>query len=234
MSHTLLIIEDEADIRLLLEYQLQQEGYLVYSCKDAQDAQTWLKKNSPQLILLDLMLPDMSGLKLCQIIKQTPATQTIPVLMLTAKNEDRDRIIGFEAGADDYLQKPFNMRELSLRIQAILKRTQTTIVSPPHFEHFFLRIEKDTHRVFVEHQQIELTALEFKLLWTLCQRIDKVWTRAELLDVVWGIKAAIDTRTVDTHVKRLREKIGGAAQFIETVRGIGYKFVYQPSDTDTP
>jgi two-component system phosphate regulon response regulator PhoB len=188
------------------------------------------RAHRPDLVCLDLMLPDVSGLDVCKTLKQDPATKDIPILMLTAKGEEIDRVVGFELGADDYLVKPFSVRELLLRIQAILRRTAAEPGTPSLIEFGTLRIDREAHRVWVARQEVQLTALEFKLLVTLHERRDRVQTREVLLDDVWGIQADITTRTVDTHVKRLREKLGSAGEYVETVRGVGYRFAAAPPE----
>jgi two-component system phosphate regulon response regulator PhoB len=189
------------------------------------------REQRPDLVLLDLMLPDLPGTEVCKQLKESPATRGVPVMMLTAKGEEIDRVVGFELGADDYVVKPFSVRELILRIQAILRRGKgETREAEPTVEFGRLRIDRGAHRTWVDDVEIELTALEFKLLVTLYDRRNRVQTRTVLLDDVWGIQADITTRTVDTHVKRLREKLEGARDYVETVRGVGYRFVSAPEE----
>jgi two-component system phosphate regulon response regulator PhoB len=180
-------------------------------------------------VLLDLMLPDVSGTEICRAIKDDPSTRTTPVVMLTARAEEIDRVVGFEIGADDYVTKPFSVRELVLRIRAVLRRSETRTGEANLVEFGTLRIDRDAHRIWVDLEEIELTALEFKLLVTLYDRRNRVQSRSALLDHVWGIDTKISTRTVDAHVKRLREKIGSARDYIETVRGVGYRFAETPA-----
>ncbi len=186
---------------------------------------------TPSLVLLDLMLPDVSGAQVCRTLKSDPRTSTIPVIMLTARGEESDHIVGFELGADDYVTKPFSVRELLLRIAAILRRGQSLPQKADGHQIAFgcLRIDRQAHRVWVEEQEVRLTALEFKLLLKLYDAKNRVQTRAALLDDVWDIEADVTTRTVDTHIKRLREKIGEAGSYIETVRGVGYRFANLPA-----
>jgi len=172
----------------------------------------------------------MSGTEVCRHLKEGAATKGIPVIMVTARGEEIDRVVGFELGADDYVVKPFSVRELLLRIQAILRRSSQEPSSEETVVFGCLRVDRGAHRVWVEDEEIELTALEFRLLVTLYDRRNRVQTRAALLDDVWGIQADITTRTVDTHVKRLREKILAARDYIETVRGVGYRFVGSPEE----
>jgi two-component system phosphate regulon response regulator PhoB len=174
------------------------------------------------------MLPDVSGTEICRAIKDDPSTRTTPVVMLTARAEEIDRVVGFEIGADDYVTKPFSVRELVLRIRAVLRRSETRVAEANLVDFGTLRIDRDAHRVWVDFEEVELTALEFKLLVTLYDRRNRVQSRGALLDHVWGIDTKISTRTVDAHVKRLREKIGSARDYIETVRGVGYRFAETP------
>jgi len=218
----ILILEDERDVVDLLTLNLNKAGGFAVST--APDGVSGLKKaraEKPAFIILDLMLPRMSGLEVCKVLKSDPATQHIPILMLTAKAEEIDRIVGLEFGADDYVTKPFSPREVILRIQAILRRGQTKegerLTAGP------ITIDPARHRVLVGGKGVNLTSIEFKLLRTLVQRRGRVQERDRLLNEVWGYESVIDTRTVDTHVRRLREKLGEAGDIIETVRGFGYR-----------
>src|SRR5688572_28666826 len=224
----ILVIEDEPDIRQVLDYNLRMAGHDVLATAQGQDGLKLVHDQKPDLVLLDLMLPDISGTEVCRSIKDDSGTRGIPVIVLTAKGEEIDRVVGFELGADDYVTKPFSVRELVLRIRAILKRNETRPPPSSVLDFGTLRVDREAHRVWVDASEIELTALEFKLLVTLYDRRNRVQSRAALLSDVWGIDADITTRTVDTHVKRLREKLGDAGEYIETVRGVGYRF------TDTP
>ncbi len=226
------IIEDEQDLQQVLEYNLRNAGHDVMVAGAATPGEQMVRDARPDLVLLDLMLPDRPGTDVCKALKADAATANIPILMLTAKGEEIDRVVGFELGADDYVTKPFSVRELLLRIQAVLRRGESTQTDPvaTHVEFGVLRIDRDAHRAFVSGEEVELTALEFKLLTTLYDRKNRVQTRATLLDEVWGIRADITTRTVDTHVKRLREKLDGARDYVETVRGVGYRFVASPDE----
>ncbi len=225
----ILIVEDEQDILSVLEYNLRQAGHDIVATRFGRDALRLVKDSHPDLILLDLMLPDLSGTEVCKQVKEAPATRAVPIVMLTARGEEIDRVVGFELGVDDYVVKPFSMRELLLRIQAILRRDKVT-ESEAQIEFGVLRIDRQAHRVWVESTEIELTALEFRLLVTLYERRNRVQSRSALLDDVWGIQADITTRTVDTHVKRLREKLEAARGYVETVRGVGYRFVGTPDE----
>jgi two-component system phosphate regulon response regulator PhoB len=229
MAH-ILVIEDEADLQKILEFNLRQAGHEVSSSLRGRQGVQLARERSPELIILDLMLPDISGTEVCKLLKRDSVTQVIPVLMLTAKGEEIDRILGFELGADDYLTKPFSVRELLLRIDAILRRARGDGVAQLPIRFGRLRVEREAHRVFVGEEEVELTAIEFKLLITLYDRRNRVQSRTSLLDNVWGIDADITTRTVDTHVKRLREKMGQAGGYIETIRGVGYRFAEFPKE----
>jgi two-component system phosphate regulon response regulator PhoB len=224
----ILVIEDEPDIRQVLDYNLRLAGHDVVSAPRGQDGLRLVREQRPDLVLLDLMLPDLPGTEVCRAIKDDTATRSIPVMMLTAKGEEIDRVVGFELGADDYLTKPFSVRELALRIRAILRRNDGKPPESAIVDFGRLRIDREAHRIWVEAIEIELTALEFKLLVTLYDRRNRVQSRGALLDHVWGMDTKISTRTVDAHVKRLREKIGSARDYIETVRGVGYRFAESP------
>ncbi|HXU79947.1 MAG TPA: response regulator [Polyangia bacterium] len=225
----ILVVEDEADLQQILAYNLRQAGHDVATASNGEAALTLVRQRVPDLIVLDLMLPGMSGTDVCRAIKQDPATRATAVLMLTAKGSEIDRVVGFELGADDYVVKPFSVRELALRIAAILRRQQSGATeSAARIEFGKLRIDRDAHRVWVEGDEAPLTALEFRLLCLLFDRRDRVQSRAALLDDVWGVSSDLETRTVDTHVKRLREKLGAAGAYIETVRGVGYRFCATP------
>lgn len=229
----ILVVEDEQDLQKVLEYNLKQAGHEPIAAVRGRDALELARARRPDVVLLDLMLPDTPGTEICRTLKSDPVTRTIPVIMLTAKGEEIDRVVGFELGADDYVVKPFSVRELLLRIQAVLRRGGEERGDEPEgrVEFGCLALDRAAHRVWVEREEVELTALEFKLLVTLYDRRDRVQSRATLLDDVWGISADITTRTVDTHVKRLREKLAGARDYIETVRGVGYRFVAAPPET---
>jgi two-component system, OmpR family, phosphate regulon response regulator PhoB len=224
----ILVIEDEADIQQVLDYNLREKGHKVFIAGNGEEGLKIAREKRPDLVLLDLMLPGMPGTEVCKTLKGDPATKNTQVVMMTAKGEEIDRVVGFELGADDYVVKPFSVRELLLRVQAILRRSQGEQEAAAGFQFGKLRVDREAHRVWAEDQELELTALEFKLLVTLYDRRNRVQTRSALLSDVWGIDADITTRTVDTHVKRLREKLGEAGNYIETVRGVGYRF------TDTP
>ena len=230
MNKNILVIEDEPDIRKNLEYNLGREGFIVSSEASLSDAEKKLQNNNDfSLILLDLMLPDGSGLDLCKKIKGNPETESIPVIILTAKDDEVDRVVGFELGADDYVTKPFSVRELILRIKAVLKRGQKKEDVVEVGRQFGdLSIDVESHEVHVNNDQIDLTALEFRLLRQLVERRGRVQSRDQLLSDVWGYSSEVTTRTVDTHIKRLREKLGPMGKYVQTIRGVGYKFSRSP------
>jgi DNA-binding response OmpR family regulator len=223
-SKTILIVEDEIDVIDLLTLSLRKAGG--FSISTATDGVAGLEKaraEKPAFLILDLMLPKISGLEICRMLKSDPGTRHIPIMMLTAKAEEIDRIVGLEFGADDYVTKPFSPREVLLRIQAIMRRGE----AKPEEERLTagdIVIDPARHRVSVGGKTVHLTSIEFKLLRTLLQRRGRVQPRDRLLNDVWGYESVIDTRTVDTHVRRLREKLGKASGAIETIRGFGYRF----------
>jgi len=223
-----LVIEDEADLREVLQYNLVQAGHRAFTAATGEAGLKLALEARPDLVLLDLMLPDIPGTTIVKSLRREPQTQMVPIIMVTAKAEEVDRIVGFELGADDYVVKPFSVRELILRIDAVLRRGRTP--EQRMIEVGELRIDREAHRVTVGAEEISLTALEFKLLVTLTERRDRVQARGTLLSDVWAIDAEIASRTVDTHVKRLRDKLGTAGRFIETVRGVGYRFSETPSE----
>ena len=229
MSLKILIIEDEPDIRKNLEYNLSREGYSVLTAASIGEAEQLIYSNNLSLILLDLMLPDGSGLDLCKKMKSDPDMQNLPIIILTAKDDEVDKVVGFELGADDYVTKPFSVRELILRIKAVLKRGESKKDIVEIDRQFGdLKIDIDSHEVFVDGELVNLTALEFKLLIQLVDRRGRVQSREQLLADVWGYSAEVTTRTVDTHIKRLREKLGTMGKYVQTIRGVGYKFSRSP------
>ena len=230
MSHKVLVIEDEPDIRKTLEYNLLREGFEVSGCGSIKEAKKLIEDPKFSIILLDLMLPDGSGLDLCKEIKLDTATKDIPIVILTAKDDEVDKVVGFELGADDYVTKPFSVRELILRVKAILKRNSKTLLTPIEVNRNFgsLKMDIESHEVFIDDKEVILTALEFKLLNQLVERRGRVQTRDQLLSDVWGYSADVTTRTVDTHIKRLREKLGTMGKYVQTIRGVGYKFSRTP------
>jgi two-component system, OmpR family, phosphate regulon response regulator PhoB len=226
-----LIIEDEDDIRSVLEYNLTEKGHKTLASGSGTEGLKLAREHKPELVLLDLMLPDLHGTEVCRAIRADKTLEGTKIIFLTAKGEEIDRVVGFELGADDYVVKPFSVRELMLRVDAILRRRDSIPPSATNediFEFGALRVDRTAHRVWVSGAELELTALEFKLLVTLFDRKNRVQSRTALLNDVWGIEADITTRTVDTHVKRLREKLGDACDYVETVRGVGYRFAESP------
>jgi two-component system phosphate regulon response regulator PhoB len=227
MTATILIVEDERDLVDILDFNLRHEGFATRRALTGSEALTQAFKDPvPDLVLLDLMLPDIAGTEVCRRLRADDRTKGVPVLMLTAKDDEVDRIVGFEVGADDYVTKPFSVRELMLRIRAILRRSVTAPEAGEGDELVAdrLRINPAGHRVWVDEQEVVLTALEFRLLSTLLKRAGRVQSRDTLLTDVWGMQTGVTTRTVDTHVTRLRKKLGPAGAYIETLRGVGYRF----------
>jgi two-component system phosphate regulon response regulator PhoB len=229
-----LVIEDEVDLAATVEYNLKAEGFQVRVAHTGrQGLAAATAEPLPDVIVLDLMLPDLSGTEICRRLRDQERTRDIPVVMCTAKGEEIDRVVGFEVGADDYVVKPFSVRELILRIRALLRRVDSTrrVEGEPSLIRFGrLKIDRDAHRAWVDDNEIALTALEFRLLHAFMSRRGRVQTREALLSDVWGIEADVTTRTVDTHVKRLREKLGEAGMYIETLRGVGYRFKDAPDE----
>jgi two-component system phosphate regulon response regulator PhoB len=223
----LLIVEDDRDLQRILQINFELAGHLVQTAGAGGQALDQIHVQHPDLVLLDLMLPDTSGTEVCKALRSDLATRNLPIVMLTAKAEEIDRVVGLELGADDYITKPFSMRELILRVEAILRRATVT-TEDDLIQFGALRIHRQAHRVWVDQQEIELTALEFRLLVTLYDLRNRVRSRMALLNAVWGVETDITTRTVDTHVKRLREKLGQAGTYVETVRGVGYRFADTP------
>lgn len=236
MKPTVLIVDDEPDLADVLEFNLKNEGFETRRAVSGREGlELALQDPTPSLMILDLMLPDFSGTELCRRLRAHDKTQHTPILMLTARAEEYDRVVGFEVGADDYVTKPFSVRELMLRVRALLRRHESKAEPTPETPsaslryHGKLRLDESAHRCWVEETEISLTALEFRLLCTLLDRAGRVQTRDTLLSDVWGMQPGITTRTVDTHVRRLRVKLGGAEHYIETLRGVGYRL---RSDSD--
>ncbi len=219
----ILVVDDERDIVHVLEFALKQAGYDTVAAGDAAQALARVREVQPDLVILDLMLPDLPGTEVCRQLKSSARTATLPVIMLTARGDEVDRVVGFELGADDYITKPFSVREVVLRVKAILRRNAPGEPAGPRETLGPLRVDPEAHRAYVDGVEVELTALEFKLLTTFLSRVGRVQTREQLLHDVWEMTGDLQTRTVDTHVKRLREKLGSGRELIETVRGIGYR-----------
>jgi len=221
----ILIVEDEKDLLDLLQFNLRQAGFETITASDGERALELLRHRLPDLVLLDLMLPGVPGTEVCRQLKSSPRTKNVPVIMLTARGEEVDRVVGFELGADDFVTKPFSLRELVLRVRAVLRRGVDGETDVLQAKVGPLRIDPVAHRAFVSNHEIALTSLEFKLLATFMSRIGRLQTRAALLRDVWNMSADLQTRTVDTHIKRLREKLGAGRDLIETVRGSGYRML---------
>jgi two-component system phosphate regulon response regulator PhoB len=217
-----LIIEDEKDLAELLAFNLQKEGYATTSVHDGKLGLEQAIADLPDLILLDLMLPGLLGTEVCKALRRDPSTAHIPIIMITAKGDEIDRVVGFEVGADDYIVKPFSMREVALRVKAILRRGASSEISS-NLTIGGISIDSEKHAVLCNGQQADLTSTEYKLLIYLTERPGRVISRELLLQQVWGYNYLGDTRTVDTHVTRLRGKLGAAGEQIKTVRGFGYK-----------
>ncbi len=220
----LLLVEDEPDIAEVLRFHLERAGFTVESARRGDSALEAIRRRPPALVVLDLMLPGLDGLELTRIVKRDPATARIPLVMLTAKGEELDRIVGLELGADDYIAKPFSPREVVLRIQAVLRRrSEPTATGEVTLEAGGIRLDAEAHTAAVHGHDLRLTATEFRLLRLLLERRGRVQTRARLLTDVWGYAEEVDSRTVDTHVRRLRRKLGPEADRLETVIGVGYR-----------
>ena len=221
----ILVVDDEPEAVELLEFNLKQAGYAVTTAGDGAEALKKARTQSPDMIVLDVMLPEMDGFEICKSLRLDSTTAKIPIIMLTAKAAEIDRVLGLELGADDYLTKPFSPRELLLRIKKILARGQTEEKLRDQLRFGDLLIDVPRHIASWKGKTIELTATEFRLLTVLAQRAGRVQSRDHLLRDVWEYDSLIDTRTVDTHMRRLREKLGAASKHLDTVRGVGYRFV---------
>ena len=225
MKPKILVVDDEPEAVELVEFNLKQAGYAVTTADDGAEALKKARAQLPDLIVLDVMLPEMDGFEICKALRLDPATARVPILMLTAKAAEIDRVLGLELGADDYLTKPFSPRELLLRIKKIIARGQVEVKPNDQMRFGDLLIDLPRHLASWKGKAIDLTATEFRLLTLLAQRAGRVQSRDQLLRDVWEYDSLIDTRTVDTHMRRLREKLGGAAKHLDTVRGVGYRFV---------
>ncbi|WP_242394562.1 response regulator [Anaeromyxobacter oryzisoli] len=223
---SVLLVDDERDLLSLVDFNLRAAGFETLLATNGEQAFAQLRRRVPDLVVLDVMLPDVSGTEICRRIKSDPRTRHVPVVMLTARGEEVDRVVGFELGADDYVTKPFSVRELVLRLKAVARRggAGRPLEEPPESVGP-IRVDVDAHRAFVDGEEIQLTPLEFKLLVTFMARLGRVQSREQLLEDVWDMSSEVETRTVDTHVKRLREKLGSGRELLETVRGIGYRLV---------
>jgi two-component system phosphate regulon response regulator PhoB len=224
MGERILVVDDEPDLLELVRFQLEQAGFEVETAPDGRIGLEAIRRRRPSLVVLDWMLPDLPGTEVCRQLRADPALRDLPVLLLTAKAEEIDRVVGFELGADDYVTKPFSPRELVLRVQAILRRSAGDAAPAGAIERGPLLLDPERHRCSVEGAEVTLTAKEFRLLEALMTRPGRVLSRQRLLDEVWGTDITVTERTIDTHLKRLREKLGAAGDQIETVRGVGYRF----------
>ena len=229
VKRTILVVEDEQDIRDLVRFHLEQEGYAVREADSGERALAQVASERPALIVLDLMLPGTDGLEVCRRLRAAEPTATLPIIMLTARAEELDRVLGLEMGADDYVTKPFSPRELVARVRAVLRRAHGEDVPPPHevFERGRLRLDFDTYEVFLEGASASLSLREFELLKFFVTHPYRVYDRLQLLDLVWGQDVHVEPRTVDVHVRRLRRRIernDAEPELIVTVRGVGYKF----------
>jgi two-component system phosphate regulon response regulator PhoB len=230
MKPRVMIVEDEAPLVTLLRYNLEKEGFEVSEAGDGEEALVQIAERKPDVVLLDWMLPLVSGIEVCRQLRRAPQSRTLPIIMLTARGEESERVRGLATGADDYIVKPFSVRELLLRIRAVLRRAHRSESEAEVLRFGRLKVDREAHRAWVDDDELGLTALEFRLLYAFLSRKGRVQTRDALLSDVWGIDADVTTRTVDTHVKRLREKLGDAGDYIETLRGVGYRFRDQPDE----
>jgi two-component system phosphate regulon response regulator PhoB len=237
-EYTILIVDDESDIVEVVTYNLQAEGYRVLAAKTGEQGLELARREKPSLIVLDLMLPDLPGVEICRSLRSHAETARIPIIMLTARSTEIDRVLGFESGADDYVTKPFSVRELALRIRARLRTLAGAAEAGPEagpgsaatMRFGRLEVVPEAHRVLVDAEEIYLSLLEFKLLVHLIERRGRVQSRETLLADVWGYAEDTNSRTIDTHVKRLRDKLGPAGEYLETIRGVGYMFNLKPDE----
>jgi two-component system phosphate regulon response regulator PhoB len=225
-GHRIVVVEDDEDISEVLQYNLEADGFVTELFHRGDTAWEGIRMRPPDLVVLDLMLPGLDGLELCRLMKRETGLSGIPIVMLTARNEEVDRIVGLELGADDYIPKPFSPREVVLRVKAVLRRLGSGDQDEPDttwLEAGGIRLDPDGHQVHVSGREISLTATEFRLLRTLLERRGRTQTRPTLLSEVWGYSEEVDSRTVDTHIRRLRKKLGSEADRLETVIGVGYR-----------
>jgi DNA-binding response OmpR family regulator len=225
MAQRVLIVEDEPDIRDLLVFHLERDGYQVAKARNGADALRQAQVSPPDLVVLDLMLPEMDGLEVCRRLRQNPVTQTVPIVMLTARGDEVDRVLGLEMGADDYMVKPFSLKELAARCRVALRRMGTTGDAPQGYRDENFEVEFDSYVMRYRGEEIRLTHKEFELFRFMVERAGRVLTRERLLERVWGYESEVETRSIDAHIRRLRLKLGPARNHIETVVGLGYRFV---------
>lgn len=230
MDTTVLVVEDENDVVDLLRYHLKRGGFKVLIEKSGDAGLASARQNRPDAAIFDIMMPGMSGLEVCRALKSDPETQGIPILMLTAKSDVKDRVKGLEIGADDYVTKPFSPKEVVLRVQGLIRRTQAAAAGGATIDLDGIKLDRSTLHAQIDGVRVELTTTEFKLLSALIDNRGRVMSRDILLRDVWGYSSSLDTRTVDTHMRRLREKIGRHAMRLETIRGEGYRFNAVPVD----
>jgi two-component system phosphate regulon response regulator PhoB len=224
VSERILVVDDEPDLLELVRCNLSQAGFDVETATGGQEGLDKARRHRPDLVVLDLMLPDVPGTEVCRRLRTDAELGGVPILMLTARSEEIDRVVGLELGADDYVTKPFSPRELVLRARAILRRTHADGEPAKLMRSGLLELDPERHRCRVAERDVKLTAKEFELLRALMERPGRVMTRDRLLDEVWGADITVTSRTIDTHLKRLREKLGEAGDLVETVRGVGYRF----------
>jgi len=228
-ANTIIIVEDDEDIADTIRYNLEREGYSVRTAPTGETGLDLILGNPPNLVLLDVNLPKMNGFELCRLLRSEPRTARLPILMLTARNSESDKVLGLRLGADDYLTKPFSIRELAARVEAILRRVQTAEPDSPVYDDGILMINRATFRITFEGREVSLTRKEFGLLEELAKNAGRVMTREILLERLWGLNHFGDSRTLDVHIRRLRQKLGNS-EVIETVTGIGYR-LRLPADT---
>lgn len=224
-----LVIEDEPDVAEILAYNLQSAGFEVFVSVTGQDGLRVSQEIHPDIVLLDLMLPDMPGMQVCRTLKSLPATKDIPVVIVSARSEEIDRVVGFEVGADDYIVKPYSVRELLLRLRRSLDRHGEIRRNEGILRAGLIRLDLNAHRAWVANEEVELRVTEYKLLVALCENPTRVMSRERLLELVWGAGSSLALRTVDAHVKRLRDRLGAGGAQIETVRGVGYRLTDERS-----
>ena len=225
MKKLIAVVDDEQDILQLVSLNLEKAGYRTVQCEDANDLMQILKQQTPDLIVLDLMLPDMDGFDICKNLKMDTKYHNIPIIMLTARGDETDRVLGLEFGADDYIVKPFSPRELTARVKAVLRRIKTKQAKTHKVVEIsnLLRIDLDKFEVTVDQEKVNLTSTEFKILKLLVERLGWVYSRNQILDYLWGNEKIVLDRTIDVHIKNLREKLGIAGKLIKNIRGVGYK-----------
>ena len=222
----ILVVDDEQDILQLVTYNLKKEGYLVEEALTGDAALRMVRERPYQLILLDLMLPGLSGMELCRIFKNDPGTAHVPIIMLTARSEEMDKVMGLETGADDYITKPFSVRELVARVKSVIRRVEGAMTGRKVLRARSIEVDLERHRVKAGEQVVDLSPTEFRLLRFLMERKGKVFSRDQILDAVWKGESFVESRTVDVHIRRLRAELekAGAGSAVETVRGVGYRF----------